>query len=582
MRIAACVVAGLSSWAMACESFLVSKSGEIERGDKPALCLSPELRDDRHSLVVTDQHGEELTASEGCVDLKEPKGVFGVRVYEDVSDRKALEALLERNRAVAQLTPREAACVVRSKTADWAAGLGSPQACTVDVLRHSLTLVTSEAQQCKGKGPGLIARTKCQWLEAVKGLLVAAVDSSDDDGRVRAQSKCAEVSALFAVTTNPECTESTTRIEAEDQVKADDLNEALKVLRIKTEFTPSSEDAFRTVRFGESDVLVNPAFDADTYVAIYDFPHAIDAEVEWKTVKEDGGDNLKNVAGFAGFLIASYAKLAVAPLPYASSADKERAQSSESEAFLAAPKVDSLSPEQRLFFRFPPTTEKGTRFIGPIRPARHLRYVLSVKEKIPEGTKPPGITAAQTIEYLPRLDWLVTLTAGLSIDGFFSDRANNPLYTHGWRQEGPGGSTSTSYRRSSELVPGRVFSPFVGLLVSPPSWNFTVARPIFQVSVGVPLNGTRGISQLGLGLGVWFRFGVSLVLSAVGRLYDQPLDAGRDDTQVVVANTAGAPSAPPTREALAGGFGLSVGFDLGIVGQSFLSAVGPLFSKEAK
>ena len=197
--------------------------------------------------------------------------------------------------------------------------------------------------------------------------------------------------------------------------------------------------------------------------------------------------------------------------------------------------------------------------------------------------------ASQAIDYLPRYAWFVTLNAGVSVDAFLNERTGatveNPMYEHEWIAT-EAGSSSTSFVRQSSYLWARRLTPFIGLLISPPWWwtNWSPGRIVLQVSVGVPINQPRGIAQYGLGAGFWWREGVSLVLSGILRAYDQPI-SGVGAAQLVLTNNGSTPPATPVigvREAVAGGLSLSLAVDLGKVGEAFLGAVKPLFTKEGK
>ncbi|MGV3625126.1 MAG: hypothetical protein ACO1OB_30175 [Archangium sp.] len=593
----------------------VSADGGIDNPGEPC----DPFVDPTNELIFNTSDGRNFESG------MKPTGVMSVSRYRTATDVADIQTTIKkyRSRIVAEDLDKRA---LQTKWSTWSGAIPAFASftCTLPGLRRLKTDVMNHQRFWCDENDfrGLERRAACSWLadvlaatdDALKPVgqfgnivptsscaLIESLKTSLDTTKLDAQvastiiTRIALVEAMDKVLVSPETACSSLLNQQPTDCAGTQPNQ-FRVFEIRNEFHTTKEISFVTVPFNNDAVGVNPGYDRATYVRISGYDLNLDLDVEWTAEFEDPARSLKTAAGFLGFVIASYGRqsLDMGWVPADDGGKTDKATPSlgkplEHRKLATAVPFVQQDVLQEVLNRLPPENSKGVRFVGPILPEPNTRYVLTIQERAPKDGKRSTLAASQTVEYVPRASTFVTITAGVSADflpgAVLDDRSTDPLSTHEWVPVEVG-ATTTSFRRESTRRGERIATPFVGVIFSPPlkCFNRDWGRLMFQFSVGIPLNQPRGVAQYGFGFGWWWRSGISLALSLVLRFYEQAVSSV-GGAQLVLANVDGRPPTPPsiaTREAVTGGVGASLGFDLHVAGTWFVQGAKNLFSGGAK
>ena len=357
-------------------SFRIEAFVELTDPESPPLIL----RSRPFQVVVTDSKGDEVDPGNA------KKGLYTARAYEVVDATEAGARIKEAKKSVEPTAEHLES--LRQCWADWSTGLSG--ACDAAGLQTLHTKLLMDQRKHCTRPIGIEPKAKCAWYVRALELTAEALKPGGTNNSLAPHAQCAALDALFQKSGANTCASAADvlAIRAMDKLIEDPStvpSGSYDLLVSKTEFfTGLNEDKyFRTVDYEESKVLVNPSEGADSYVAITNFPHDLDAVIEWKAEREDPSASLRNAAGFVGFLIASYARQpASLPTLSVGSSSGQVTMVPPKEVVLGPPAAHKGMPAaQALLDLLPPRNEAGTRFIGPIRPQKDTKYRLSVVER---------------------------------------------------------------------------------------------------------------------------------------------------------------------------------------------------------
>jgi hypothetical protein len=544
---------------------------------------------------------EKLHVVDGAVaSLSDVPAIYRVetrRRWADLTDdeRKAASALV-----LERLDRLELPSQLRSEFVRTQLGTFECSAASLDALHLSVQLKLLE-KKCTADSDDY----QCKELGSLMPRIGAAIRDFKNT-----RIECLSIEALFKANTG---TANELKQFAElkelDKSKLESELSQLAFNYQRTEIAGPGNTFYVAEPFGNSSVHSIPALPGSyAYIALTDYPHRLEADLAWKTRVLDSKAAITSIATLAGFAISLYSG-GKTPLTVPARSDQEMVNGP---AKSNAPSVDAkptpvatenlglgimtLVPDgvgdktaelpppsdlksgnkllADLVKKLDPLVPRGTRFVGPIQVVKETQYELSILDK---GSKPTqdgkfGAAMKQTVTYTATTGWFVTLTGGLQLDVV----SNDVGVDFAWRLGGVPGGATKMYTLSAERQFGRYGAGVLGVFAGPRCWSGLGVQLGFVVNLGIPLAGPAPLPQLTGGFGV--RLPVGLVISLEGgvRIFQRQLDRA-EGTQVVL-NAADAVPIVPTTLAAAGVGGLSVTFDLAVVGDAITKSLNELFT----